>query len=93
MSAGATTLFRPSVLAELASPIVSRAGVREFRPARVERAGEGEYFATPLAAGEAFLTGYATANGLLAVPEAASDVPTGGILPVLLLEGECSQRL
>ncbi|GAA3391405.1 molybdopterin molybdotransferase MoeA [Cryptosporangium minutisporangium] len=85
--AGATTLYRASVLAELTSPLTSRPGVREFRPARVVRSAERGYTATPLPGGEAFLTGFATANALLAVPEAASDVPTGAELPVLLLEG------
>lgn len=85
--AGATTLFRPAVLASLGAPVVSRAGVREFRPARVTRAGDGTFLASPLAAGEAFLTGYATANALLAVPEAASDLGTGVDVPALLLDG------
>ncbi|GAA0258071.1 molybdopterin-binding protein [Cryptosporangium japonicum] len=85
--AGASSLFRPAMLAELASPIRSMPGVREFRPARVVRSAEGAYLASPFAGGEAFLTGYASANALLAVPEAAADVATGTEVPAFLLDG------
>ncbi|MFG1921057.1 gephyrin-like molybdotransferase Glp [Cryptosporangium sp. NPDC048952] len=85
--AGASSVYRPTVLAELTSPIRSVPGVREFRPARVARSEDGGYLASPLTGGEAFLTGYASANALLAVPEAASDVATGVDLPAFLLEG------
>ncbi|WP_073263476.1 gephyrin-like molybdotransferase Glp [Cryptosporangium aurantiacum] len=85
--AGAPSVYRPAVRAALTSPVRSRADVREFCPARVHRSAEGGYRATPQAGGEAFLTGYATANALLAVPEAASDVPAGTELPALLLDG------
>jgi molybdopterin molybdotransferase len=71
----------------LTAPVRSREGVREFRPARVTRNSGGVYTAEPLPGGEAFLTGYATANALLAIPEAASDVATGVEVPALLLDG------
>ena len=85
--AGASSLLRPTVTAELGAPIRSQSGVRELRPARVVRGPEGKYLAEPLAGGEAFLTGYASANALLAIPEAASDVAAGVDLPALLLDG------
>ncbi|TQS45548.1 gephyrin-like molybdotransferase Glp [Cryptosporangium phraense] len=78
--AGASQVFRTAVLARVLSPMRSRAGVREFRPARVSG-----YDAEPLGGGEAFLTGYATANALLAIPEATTDVPAGAEVPALLL--------
>ncbi|MFI5960006.1 gephyrin-like molybdotransferase Glp [Cryptosporangium sp. NPDC051539] len=79
--AGAETLFRDAVLVRLTSPLTSPPGVREFRPARVD----DDLAAEPLGGGDAFLTGYATANALLAIPEAAADVPVGTEVPALLL--------
>jgi molybdopterin molybdotransferase len=85
--AGAAELYRPTVLVSLTAPLTSRAGVREFRPARLTRSADDAWAASPLAGGEAFLTGYASANGLLALPETASDVAAGTKVPALLLEG------
>ena len=79
--AGASSSFRPRATVRLASPLRSLPGVREFRPARL--VGDGT--AQPLAGGDAFLTGYATATALLVIDEGTEDVATGDELPALLL--------
>ena len=80
--AGAPSPFRPTAVVRLASPLRSPAGIREFRPARL--VGDGT--AQPLAGGDAFLIGYATATALLVVDEETTDVAAGAKLSALLLE-------
>lgn len=79
--AGAPAPFRPTAVVRLASPLRSRPGIREFRPATL--IGDGT--AQPMAGGDAFLIGYAIATALLVVDEETTDVAAGAPLPALLL--------
>lgn len=78
--------FRPSVKARLTERLSSPRDVREFRPARVTERRGGGYTVHPLPGGDALLTGYAAANGLLVLGERVADLPAGSTVDVLLFD-------
>jgi molybdopterin molybdotransferase len=84
--AGAEPVYRPAVKANLAEPVSSPAGLREFRAASVAERRGGGYTVRPLAGGPHELGGLAEANGLLVLGERITSAPAGTTVDVLLLD-------
>jgi molybdopterin molybdotransferase len=84
--AGLDPVFRPSVKANLLTPVTSPIGVREFRPASVAERRGGGYTVEPIGEEAQLLASLAQANALLVLGEKAGVTPAGTAVDVLLLD-------
>jgi len=83
---GAEPLGRPQVSAVLTEPIRSPLGRRQFLRVRVDRSEDGWVAEPTVGQGSHMMSGMAAANGLVVVPESATEVPAGSLLTTWLLE-------